>query len=173
MWKLRIITFTAGAVVMGLEIITSRILTPVFGSTIYTWGSLIGVVLSGLSLGYFLGGRVADDHPQFEKICGIIFSGGLFIVGIPFFASPVVDFTVAVLPGTQYTPLVATFLLLMLPSVLLGFVSPYVIKLGTNTLHKIGNISGNLYAIATIGSIFGTFLTQILKFLFLGFVNFH
>jgi len=159
MWKLRIITFTAGAVVMGLEIITSRILTPVFGSTIYTWGSLIGVVLSGLSLGYFLGGKVADDHPQFEKICGIIFSVGLFIVGIPFFASPVVDFTVAVLPGTQYTPLVATFLLLMLPSVLLGFVSPYVIKLGTNTLHKVGNISGNLYAIATIGSIFGTFLT--------------
>lgn len=159
MWKLRIITFTAGAVVMGLEIITSRILTPVFGSTIYTWGSLIGVVLSGLSLGYFLGGKVADDHPQFEKICGIVFSVGLFIVGIPFFASPVVDFTVAVLPGTQFTPLVATFLLLMLPSVLLGFVSPYVIKLGTNTLQRVGNISGNLYAIATIGSIFGTFLT--------------
>ncbi|MDH3311826.1 MAG: fused MFS/spermidine synthase [Nitrosopumilus sp.] len=159
MWKLRIITFTAGAVVMGLEIITSRILTPVFGSTIYTWGSLIGVVLSGLSLGYFLGGKVADDHPKLEKICGIIFSVGLFIVGIPFFASPVVDFIITVLPGTQYTPLVATFLLLMLPSVLLGFVSPYAIKLGTNTLQRVGNISGNLYAIATIGSIFGTFLT--------------
>jgi spermidine synthase len=144
---------------MGLEIITSRILTPVFGSTIYTWGSLIGVVLSGLSLGYFLGGKVADGHPQFEKICGIVFSVGLFIVGIPFFASPVIDFTVAVLPGTQYAPLVAAFLLLMLPSVLLGFVSPYVIKLGTNTLQRVGNISGNLYAIATIGSIFGTFLT--------------
>ena len=159
LWKLRILTFTAGAVVMGLEIITSRILTPVFGSTIYTWGSLIGVILSGLSLGYFLGGKVADGHPKFEKICGIVFSVGLFIVGIPFFASPVVDFTIAVLPGTQYTPLVATFLLLMLPSVLLGFVSPYVIKLGTNTLQRVGNISGNLYSIATIGSIFGTFVT--------------
>ncbi len=159
MWSLRILTFTAGAVVMGLEIITSRILTPVFGSTIYTWGSLIGVVLSGLSLGYFLGGKVADDHPQFEKVCGITFSVGLFIVGIPFFASPVVDFTVAVLPGTQFTPLVATFLLLMLPSVLLGFVSPYVIKLGTNTLQRVGNISGNLYSVATIGSILGTFVT--------------
>ncbi len=159
LWKLRILTFIAGAVVMGLEIVTSRILTPVFGSTIYTWGSLIGIILSGLSLGYYLGGKVADDHPKFEKICGIVFSVGLFIVAIPFFASSVVDFTIAVFPGTQFTPLVATFLLLMLPSVLLGFVSPYVIKLGTSTLQRVGNISGNLYSIATIGSIFGTFVT--------------
>ncbi|HUT06312.1 MAG TPA: fused MFS/spermidine synthase [Nitrosopumilaceae archaeon] len=158
-WRLRILTFTSGAIIMGLEIVTSRILTPVFGSTIYTWGSLIGVILSGLSLGYFLGGRIADNHPRFDKICGIVFSVGLFIVGIPFFASYVVDFSIAVLPGTQYTPLLATFLLLMLPSVLLGFVSPYVIKLGTSTLKRVGNISGNLYSIATIGGIFGTFVT--------------
>jgi len=142
-----------------LEISASRILTPVFGSTIYTWGSLIGVILSGLSLGYFLGGKIADSHPRFDKICGIVFSVGLFIIGIPFFASSVVDFSLDILPISQYTPLLATFLLLMLPSVLLGFVSPYAIKLGTNTLQKVGNISGNLYAIATIGSIFGTFAT--------------
>ena len=159
LWKLKILTFTAGAIIMGLEIVTSRILTPVFGSTIYTWGSLIGVILSGLSLGYFLGGKVADDHPSFEKICGIVFSVGLFIIGIPFFASSIVNFTLTVLPGTQFTPLLATFLLLMLPSVLLGFVSPYVIKLGTSSLKRIGNISGNFYSIATIGSIFGTFVT--------------
>ena len=159
LWKLKILTFASGAVVMALEIVTSRILTPVFGSTIYTWGSLIGVILSGLSLGYYLGGKVADIHPKFEKISGIVFSVGLFIVGIPFFAASVVNFSASLLIGTQYTPLIATFLLLMLPSVLLGFVSPYVIKLGTNTLQRVGNISGNFYSLATIGSIFGTFLT--------------
>jgi spermidine synthase len=159
LWKLKILTFASGAIVMALEISASRILTPVFGSTIYTWGSLIGIVLSGLSLGYFLGGRTADNHPSFEKICGIVFSVGLFIVGIPFFASSIVDFSLAVLPISQYTPLLATFLLLMLPSVLLGFVSPYAIKLGTHTLQKVGNTSGNLYSIATVGSIFGTFVT--------------
>ncbi len=120
---------------------------------------MIGVILSGLSLGYFLGGKVADNHPRFDKICGIVFCVGLFIVGIPFFANPVIDFTVSVLPGTQFTPLLATSLLLIIPSVLLGFVSPYVIKLGAGTLKKVGNISGNLYSIATIGSIFGTFVT--------------
>ncbi|AJM91607.1 spermidine synthase [Nitrosopumilus piranensis] len=159
LWKLKILTFTSGAIVMALEIATSRILTPVFGSTIYTWGSLIGVILSGLSLGYFLGGRIADSHPKFDKICGIVFSVGLFIVGIPFFASSVIDFSLAIMPISQYTPLLATFLLLMLPSVLLGFVSPYAIKLGAHSLQKVGNISGNLYSIATVGSIFGTFLT--------------
>ncbi len=115
--------------------------------------------MSGLSLGYYLGGRIADDHPNFEKICGIVFCVGLFVVGIPFFASSVVDFSLAIMPVSQFTPLLATFLLLMLPSVLLGFVSPYVIKLGTKSLEKVGNISGNLYSIATVGSIFGTFLT--------------
>ena len=122
LWNLRILTFTSGAIVMALEIATSRILTPVFGSTIYTWGSLIGVILSGLSLGYFLGGKFADIHPSFEKICGIVFSVGIFIVGMPFFATSVVDFSTFVLPAAQYTPLLATFLLLIIPSVLLGFV---------------------------------------------------
>ena len=159
LWKLKILTFSSGAIVMALEIATSRILTPVFGSTIYTWGSLIGVILSGLSLGYFLGGRISDNHPKFDKICGIVFSVGLFIVGIPFFASSIIDFSLTIMPVSQYTPLLATFLLLMLPSVLLGFVSPYVIKLGTESLQKVGNISGNLYSIATVGSIFGTFVT--------------
>lgn len=159
LWKLKILTFSSGAIVMALEIATSRILTPVFGSTIYTWGSLIGVILSGLSLGYFLGGRISDNHPKFDKICGIVFSVGLFIVGIPFFASSIIDFSLTIMPISQYTPLLATFLLLMLPSVLLGFVSPYVIKLGTESLQKVGNISGNLYSIATVGSIFGTFVT--------------
>ena len=159
MLRLKILTLVSGAIIMALEIATSRILTPVFGSTIYTWGSLIGVILSGLSLGYFLGGKLADNNPKFEKICGIVFSVGLFTVGIPFFASAVVEFTTVVLPVNQYTPLLATFLLLMLPSVLLGFVSPYVIKLGTSNLQNIGNISGSLYSIATIGSIIGTFAT--------------
>ncbi|NNM03421.1 MAG: fused MFS/spermidine synthase [Nitrosopumilus sp.] len=156
---MKILTFVSGSVVMALEIVASRIITPVFGSTIYTWGSLIGVVLSGLSLGYFLGGRFADKSPSLEKICGVVFSVGLFVVGMPFFASPVVEFSSVALPATQFSPLVATFLLLIIPSVLLGFVSPYVIKLGTSSLQKIGNVSGSLYSVATLGSILGTFLT--------------
>jgi len=158
-WKLGLVVFMAGAIVMGLEIITSRILTPVFGSTVYTWGSLIGIILSGLSLGYYIGGKLADKNPSFQKICSITFFAGLYIIFIPFIAPSVIGIFATSLPGSQFAPLLSTLVLLIWPSMLLGFVSPYSIKLGTKTLEKIGNISGNLYSLATIGSIFGTFLT--------------
>ena len=79
-FHLCLLSFTSGAVVMSMELIVSRILTPVFGSSIYTWGSLIGLILAGLSLGYFLGGKISDNDPKFRKICSIIFSAGLYIV---------------------------------------------------------------------------------------------
>ena len=154
-----LVAFGSGAVVMSMELIVSRILTPVFGSSTYTWGSLIGIILAGLSLGYFLGGKIADKDPKFRKICSIIFSAGLYIVFVPFIAPSVLGFTLNALPQNQFSSLFATFVLVFYPTVLLGFVSPYVIKLGTVTLHKVGNISGSLYSISTLGSIFGTFLT--------------
>lgn len=158
-WKLDFLAFSAGAVIMALELVSSRILTPVFGSSTYTWGSLIGVILTGLSVGYFLGGKISDKNPSIEKIASIVFSGGLYITLIPFFAPSAVEFSIFMIRGSQFTQLLATLLLLVFPSILLGFVSPYVIKLGTKTLLNVGNISGNLYSIATIGSIIGTFVT--------------
>ncbi len=159
LWQLAVLAFGSGAIVMSLEIIASRILTPVFGSSTYTWGALIGVVLTGLSLGYFLGGRLADKNPRFEKICSVVFTGGLYIVFIPFLAPLIIGFSISTIHASEYSSLLATFVLLLFPSTLLGFVSPYVVKLGTNTLKKIGNISGNLYSISTVGSIIGTFVT--------------
>lgn len=158
-WKLGFLTFSAGAVIMALELVSSRILTPVFGSSTYTWGSLIGVILTGLSVGYFLGGKISDKNPTIEKITSIVFSGGLYITVIPFFAPSAIEFSISMIKGSQFTPLLATLMLLVFPSILLGFVSPYMIKLGTKTLHNVGNISGNLYSVATIGSIVGTFVT--------------
>ena len=158
-FHLCLIAFGSGAAVMAMELITSRILTPVFGSSTYTWGSLIGLVLTGLSLGYFLGGKIADKDPEFKKICAIIFSAGLYIVFIPFIAPGILGFTLTALPQNQFSSLFVTFTLVFFPTILLGFVSPYVIKLGTETLYKVGNISGTLYSISTAGSIFGTFLT--------------
>ena len=158
-FHLCLIAFGSGAVVMSMELIISRVLTPIFGSSTYTWGSLIGLVLTGLSLGYFLGGKISDKDPHFRKICTLIFSAGLYIVFVPFMAPTILGFTLNELPQNQFSPLFATFALIFLPTTLLGFVSPYVIKLGTATISKVGNTSGTLYSIATVGSIFGTFLT--------------
>jgi spermidine synthase len=166
---LLILVFIAGLTTMSLEFAASRLLIPVFGSSIYTWGSLIGVVLVGLSGGYHLGGRLADKNPNLEKFCSILFSSGLYVLFIPFTSSLIIDFTTTILDvsiddsNNNYTnnlnSLFTTFLLILIPTLLLGMISPYAIKLATKSLDKLGNISGNLYSVSTIGSIVGTFLT--------------
>lgn len=154
---------------MSLEFSVSRLLIPVFGSSIYTWGGLIGIVLVGLSSGYHLGGKLADKGPTFEKFCSILFSAGLYVLFIPFISSLIIDLTTAIInmypdeSENNYInnlhSILTTFLLIIIPTILLGMISPYAIKLSAKTLDKLGNISGNLYSVSTIGSIAGTFLT--------------
>ncbi len=157
--RLLLSVFISGAVVMALELLGSRLLAPVFGSSIFVWGSLIGVVLAALSVGYYLGGRLADLKPDFQILSIVIFAAGLFVVGLPALAPPLFDFTVKLGIGDRYSPLLATTALLGPPSILLGMVSPYAIRLVTRSVEKLGRASGNLYALSTLGSIIGTFLT--------------
>jgi len=169
--------FVAGIVTMALEFAASRLIVPVFGSSIYTWGSLIGVILSGLSLGYYAGGRLADRKDAgFIKFCSIIFSAGLYIIFVPSLIAPAaIGISTHIASSTtlstisdnssnhndygRYACLLATFLLLLTPTFLLGIVSPYAVKLTTKSLSRLGNMAGNLYSLSTIGSIVGTFLT--------------
>ena len=169
--------FVGGTVTMALEFAASRLIVPVFGSSIYTWGSLIGVILSGLSLGYYAGGRLADRKDAgFIKFCSIIFSAGLYIIFVPSLIAPtaigistniassITLSTISVNSSNhddygRYACLLATFLLLLTPTFLLGIVSPYAVKLTTKSLSRLGNMAGNLYSLSTIGSIVGTFLT--------------
>lgn len=157
--SLAVLVFVAGMASMSLEFAASRILIPVFGSSIYTWGSLIGVILTGLSLGYHIGGKLADKNPNFPKLCLVIFSAGLYIIFIPFIAPPLTSSFIQFVSDSQYASLFAVFTLLIVPTFLLGIVSPYAIKLATRRLAELGNVSGNLYSLSTIGSIVGTFLT--------------
>ena len=158
-WKIAIIAFSSGAIVMALEIAGSRLLTPVFGSSTYTWGILIGIILSGLTIGYHIGGRISDSDPNFQKLCSVVFSTGLFILFVPFISQNVIGFFVNTISDPLVANLLSTIILFGLPTLLLGFVSPYTIKLCAKSLLNIGKVSGNLYSVATMGSIFGTFLT--------------
>lgn len=144
---------------MAIELLGSRLLAPVFGNSIFVWGSLIGVVLASLSAGYSLGGMLADRRPEIHTLSLLMFAAGLLILLMPELAPPVFNATTGLRLGDRYSPLVATVLLLGPPSVLLGMVSPYAIRLAARTVQKLGKASGNLYALSTLGSIVGTFLT--------------
>jgi len=151
--------FVCGAVVMSLELLGSRLLAPVFGNSIFVWGSLIGVVLSALSAGYYLGGKLADLKPSFQILSTLIFAAGILVLALPALAAPLFSFVISLNIVEQYSPLLATTLLLGPPSLLLGTVSPYAIRLVAESVQSLGKTSGNLYALSTLGSIVGTFLT--------------
>lgn len=127
------------------------------------------MVLVGLSGGYQLGGQNADKLPTFKKFGSILFSAELYILFIPFISPLIVDFTAEITGiyleniNQNYTnnlnSLLSTFSLIIFPTLLLGMISPYAIKLAAKSMDNLGNTSGNLYSVATIGSIVGTFLT--------------
>ncbi len=154
--KLEIIVFVAGTVVMILELIGSRILAPYLGTSIFVWASLIGIILAALSLGYYAGGKFSVNNPNLKFLSGILFIAGLIIIFIPITKEAVLDLAMKL--GIKFGSITATVILFALPSILLGIVSPYAIRLKTKDIERVGGTAGNLYAISTIGSIFGTFI---------------
>ena len=159
LWGVRLSVFGSGAVGMALELVGSRLLAPTFGDSIFVWGSLIGVVMTGLAAGYYFGGRLADRDPSFKTFSLVILIAGVFTLVIPSSAAIVMETVTDLGLGDRFGPLVSCLLLLGVPTTLLGIVSPYAIRLTADNIVRIGGASGSLYSISTAGSIFGTFFT--------------
>jgi len=156
---LRIVVFGAGAVLMALEIVGSRILAPFFGSSVYVWGSLISIFLAALSAGYYLGGVASDRWPRAGALALALALSGVLILALPLLSRPILDRFSTWDLGPRASPLLASVVLFVLPSLLLGMTSPFAIKLAATDLARVGNTAGVLYAISTAGSIAGTLLT--------------
>lgn len=147
---------------LAIEFGASRLLAPYFGTSLYVWGILIGLVLIYLSLGYVLGGRIADRWPRPELLFQMTAWAGLWIGLIPLIAYPILlesqqgfaQLSVGLVLGT----LLAVVLLFAVPVVLLGCVSPFAIRLLLREVESGGNTAGAVYALSTAGSILGTFL---------------
>ncbi len=162
LWSL---AFVCGAATMMVELTIVRLLAPFFGQTVFVWTNIIGVVLAALSLGYFVGGRLADRYPSQRLLSSIILAAGLGIAAAPFLAQPFARFLIAEdLPLQQAFDLLnrssfaVTCMLFGLPLALLGVVSPFVVKLIHLQGTTVGRGAGSVYALSTIGSLFGTFL---------------
>jgi spermidine synthase len=151
--------FLAGAVLLGLEIAASRVVAPYFGNSLFVWGALIGVVLAGLSTGYWAGGTLADRLPTPRLLLAVLGLSALLVLAIPFVDGWVLARVVDWDPGPRASPLVAAIALFGLPSVVLGSVSPIAVRLSARSLERLGRTAGSLYALSTAGSIAGTFGT--------------
>lgn len=151
-----LIVFAASACGLILEIVAGRILAPVIGVSLFTWTSIIGVVLAGISIGNFLGGLTADRFPSRTTLGFILLGAGIFtviilplitVVAEGFVGLPIV-FRIVLLTAVLFLPV----------SLILGMVTPVVIKLHLTDIAKTGNVVGRFYAISTAGSILGVFM---------------
>jgi len=148
--------FFTGAGIMVLEILGTRIIGPYYGVDLYVWSSLITVTLISLAAGYWFGGRLADKKPEINLLYLFIFFAGIFIILIPSISHPVLKFSRIF--GIQGGALFSSCVLFMIPLVFLGMATPFSVKLLTRELKVLGATAGKLYAISTLGSVFGTIL---------------
>lgn len=159
---LRTLVFVGGFVSIGVELTASRLLAPYFGSSTFIWASLIGLTLAFLSLGYFLGGRVADRRPEPAVLYALAAVAAVAIGAIPFVARPLLNGSLqafrALDAGAFYGSLIGTLLLLAPPVTLLGFISPFSVRLMLPDVSSAGQTTGSLYALSTVGSIAGSFV---------------
>lgn len=168
---LEIIVFLCGAVVMVFEIAGSRVLGPYLGTSIFIWTSLIGIILGSLSVGYWLGGRLADRSPTYAHLAWIILAAALLILLTNIFKGSLLRFMPAMVPGLRWQSVISSIILFAPASIFLGMVSPYAVKLKIKSLDTSGRTVGNLYAISTIGSIAGTFLAGFFLIPLIGTTN--
>ena len=153
--------FVSGMTTLGIEFSASRLLGSVFGTSNLVWAAIIGLILIYLTVGYFIGGRIADRHPN-HKVFYTILIWGAFTAGVvPFIARPVLYAAADAFDQLQIGVLLGAFtavlILLIVPITLLGTISPFAIRLVLTDSKTAGQISGRIYAISTLGSFLGTF----------------
>ena len=152
--------FVSGFVVMVLEMLGGRIIAPWFGGDIYVWGSIITVFMLALSLGYLVGGRWSLVDASLKRYGSIFVVAGLLMLPVVYFAEPIMAAIFDQIIDPRYGSLVASLALFLLPSIVMGMVSPYSIRLLTRSRETSGASAGVLYFVSTLGSALGTLATS-------------
>ena len=161
-----IVIFICGMSTMGVELSASRLLAPFIGASIFVWTNIIGVILISLSIGYFLGGRFADKHPEEKYFYSFSLFAGVLIGAIPIISSFLLQRTILSLTELSYNDfylsLFYSFALFSVPAVFLGAIVPYAVRINSKKINKVGNTSGTIYALSSVGSIVGVYLPALL-----------
>jgi spermidine synthase len=154
---LTVLVFVSGAAVLAVELLGTRVLGPFYGVSLYLWTAQITVALLALSVGYAVGGRMADRQPRLERLCQVLLGAGAWLLVLPWLRDPVLRMSEPL--GLRAAVLVASFLLFAPPLTLLGMVAPYALRLRATSLGEVGRTAGDLYALSTVGSVLAALLT--------------
>lgn len=164
--------FVSGMTTLAAEFGASRLLQMRFGSVNLVWAVIIGLILIYFAAGYFIGGKQADKSPYPESMFAFLAWGGATLGLIPIIAQPILLAAASAMDaldlGVIAASFLATLLLFSIPVTLLAMTSPFAIRITLREAAQAGNVSGNLYALSTVGSVLGAFLPTLLLFPLIG-----
>ena len=155
-----VITFIASFCSLVIEMVAGRILAPFVGVSLYTWTSIIGVILAGISIGAYIGGRLVDRFPHRRTLALLLFLSGAAALSIIPLTRSIAEYPFPL--SLMWRIFTITALIFFIPGCILGTISPVVVRLTLQSLNKAGNVIGKIYAFSTLGAIIGTFATGFL-----------
>ena len=155
-----LLAFTVGFVIMSLELLGGRILAPYFGSGIYVWVSIITIFMLSLSIGYLLGGRLSVHNPSSSRFAAIFAVAAVLLLPLTIYAQGIMEFIFLRVEDPRYGSLVTSIVIFGLPTVILGMISPYSVRLLVDNVAESGRVAGSLYFVSTLGSAIGTLMTS-------------
>ncbi len=164
-----IITFIASFCSLVIEMVAGRILAPFVGVSLYTWTSIIGVILAGISIGAYIGGKLVDRYPRRRTLGMLLLLSGVAALAIIPLTNMVAAYQFPF--SLMWRIFTVTAIIFFIPGCILGTISPVVVRLTLQSLNKAGNVIGKIYAFSTFGAIIGTFATGFLLISWMGTRN--
>ncbi len=154
------LAFCTGFSIMCFELLGGRLLAPYFGSSVYVWGSIITVFMLALSVGYLVGGKLSLYRPSLRKYAFIFVASAFSIIPTIFFSESIMDWVFELVEDPRYGSLLASTLLFLLPTAIMGIIAPYSVRILTVSKDSSGQTAGFLYFVSTLGSAIGTIITS-------------
>jgi predicted membrane-bound spermidine synthase len=167
-YDLEFVNFVTGGVILTFELVASRIITPYIGGTIYTWTSIIGVILAALATGYWYGGKLADERHKKSDIVLLLIAAAFLILVVNLFKDKVLTIISGINWPLQWQAFIAGVILFAAPTAVLGAISPYLTRLSITDIKTSGQRVARMNTWGTIGSLCGTFLTGYVTFGYMG-----
>lgn len=155
-----LLAFVGGFVIMSLELLGGRALAPWFGASVHVWGSVIAVFMLALSVGYLLGGRLSQRRPSLGKLGMAFLAAAALLYPLVHAAEPAMAWIFERIEDPRYGSLAAALALFGAPTVALGVISPYAVRLLVDAVETSGRVAGTLYFVSTLGSALGTLATS-------------
>jgi len=154
------LAFTSGFSIMCIELLAGRILAPFFGSSVHIWGSIITVFMLSLALGYLFGGKLSTRSASLTRYGAIFIIAGLTLLPIVTSSTWLMESIFLAVEDSRYGSLLASTALFFIPTIILGMLSPYSVRLLVRNSNESGQVAGKLYFVSTLGSALGTIITS-------------